>query len=478
MSIRAEAFDPDTMITLALEGRFQAVSPDSSIWLDELDRSWAESTGDQSSVVGQSFRYAVSPVVIAMWEDVAYSMGYPNQPIGWQTIQDRARADTDFRWSHPSTNSASGLLATLAQFYAGAGKTRNLTPADAEAATTLQYVSAIEKTVRFYGEGETAVIERALKEGSAFLDAFVVQEQMVISFNKRRSDASQRLIAVYPQEGTLWVDHPMALLEVPHLTSVQRLVFSRWEEYLRSAKAQQEILQMGYRPADLSLPLDGAASPFTEASGVDPREPQTTLQIPSSSVVEVVRNVWWYTKRHANVYLVVDVSGSMRGKKLSAVQDALRVFMDQIVGDEEAIGLIEFSTDVHETVPLGRLDQNRVSMAVAIENLYANGETSLLDAVDQAYYRLQQLKDVERINAIVVMTDGRENDSTIKLSALERRFSQGDQEGAPVIIFCIAYGSDADYDMLGRIAEATDGQVREGDLETIRQLYKILSSYF
>jgi Ca-activated chloride channel family protein len=475
MSIRAEALDSEAMVQAALEGRFQAVTPDSSLWLDQIDRAWAEQAGAGATLVGQSFRYAVSPVVIAMWEDGARSMGYPTKAIGWRDITDKARSDPNFKWSHPSTSSASGLLATLAVFYAGANKTRALTAEDATAEATLAYVSAVEKTVRYYGEGEQAVIERALKEGRGFLDAFVVQEQMVLYFNARSKD---KLVAIYPREGTLWVDHPMALLEGPALTPAQRQVFSRWQAYLLSAEAQKKALALGYRPADLSIPLSGAGSPFTAANGVDPSQPQTTLQVPAPAVVDVVRNVWWYTKRHTNVYLVADRSGSMRGQKLEAAKEALRVFLEQIAGEQEAVGLIDFSTEVNESVPLAPLKQNRVRLQQAIDALSAGGETALLDAVELAYARLQSLNDRERINAIVVMTDGNENHSRIKLPALERELRDGNRSGPPVIIFCIAYGQDADYNTLKRIAEATGGQARAGDLETIRQLYKILSSYF
>ncbi|MBM4465526.1 MAG: VWA domain-containing protein, partial [Chloroflexi bacterium] len=106
------------------------------------------------------------------------------------------------------------------------------------------------------------------------------------------------------------------------------------------------------------------------------------------------------------------------------------------------------------------------------------GDTALLDAINAAYVRLQQLNDSERINAIVAMTDGRENHSRINLGELTRQMRQGNESGVPVVLFCIAYGDDADYDTLQALAEATDGQVRTGDLENIRQLYKILSTYF
>ena len=47
-----------------------------------------------------------------------------------------------------------------------------------------------------------------------------------------------------------------------------------------------------------------------------------------------------------------------------------------------------------------------------------------------------------------------------------------------MVIFAIAFGDDADYDVLRAIAETSGGQVRQGDLNTIRQLYRLLSSYF
>jgi len=477
MAVRSVELEPEAMIEGALAGEFQAISPDSSIWLDQLDRAWMEQTRGQSPLVGETVRYAVSPVVIAMWEDVARSFGYPESDIGWEDILARAQSDPSFKWSHPSTTSASGLLATLAEFYAGAGKTRGLTIEDVQRQATLDYVGAIEKTVRYYGEGEWAVVQQVLEKGPAYLDAFVCQEQLVIYFN-RRADAPGRLVAIYPAEGSLWEDHPLALLETPELTDEQRLVFSHFRDYLLSRGTQMLILSYGYRPADLSIPLDDPASPIRSENGVNPAQPQTTLQVPSPAVVEVVRDVWWYTKRHTNVYLVVDTSGSMRGEKLVNAQEALRVFLDQIKGDMERVGMVEFSSQVNRIIPLDELGKNRAELIAAVDELEAGGDTALLDAVNAAYVRLQQLNDHERINAIVAMTDGKENNSRIHLRELTRKMREGNERGVPIVVFCIAYGDDADYDTLQALAEATGGQVRRGDLESIRQLYKILSTYF
>ena len=477
MTVRSVELEPEAMIEGALAGDFQAISPDSSIWLDQLDRDWMEQTGSESPLVGETARYAVSPVVIAMWEDVARSFGYPESGIGWEDILSKAQSDPSFKWSHPSTTSASGLLATLAEFYAGAGKTRGLTIEDTQHQATLDYVGAIEKTVRYYGEGEWAVVQQVLEKGPAYLDAFVCQEQLVIYFN-RQANAPGRLVAIYPVEGSLWEDHPLALLETPDLTDEQRVVFGHFRDYVTSQEAQMLILSYGYRPADLSIPLDDPASPIKPENGVSPAQPQTTLQVPSPAVVEVVKDAWWYTKRHTNVYLVVDTSGSMRGEKLANAQQALRVFLDQIKGDMERVGMVEFSSQVNNIIPLDELSQNRADLTAAVDELEAGGNTALLDAINAAYVRLQQLNDSERINAIVAMTDGKENNSSIGLGELTQRMREGNETGVPIVLFCIAYGDDADYRTLESLAKATNGQVRQGDLESIRQLYKILSTYF
>jgi Ca-activated chloride channel family protein len=475
MRVDIVEMEPEAMLDGAVAGEFQAITPDSSVWLPQLDALWAEHTGDaRAFIVGQTVYYAVSPVVIAMWRDVALEMGYGQRSLGWADLLARAESDPDFKWSHPSTTSASGLLATLAVFYAGAGKTWGLTVDDVQAPATLEYVSRIERTVRYYGEGEWPIAQRVVAEGQDYLDAFVCQEQLVIWANQQGAD----LVAVYPVEGSLWEDHPLVLLETPDLTGTQRQVFAQMISHLRADAAQQTVLAAGYRPADPSIPLDAPGSPLTPANGIDPTQPQTALQIPGGSVVQVVRDVWWYTKRHTNVVLVVDTSGSMEGEKIRNVKEALSAFVEQIKGTEEAVGLVEFYSYVDVLVPLQKLAVNREDLLRTIDSLVADGDTALLDAVYESYVALQEMGDAERINAIVVMTDGRENYSNISLGRLADYMRRGNETGVPVVVFAIAYGQDADYGTLRILAEATDGQVYEGTLETIRQLYKILSTYF
>ncbi len=486
MRVETAIVEPETMVAESLGApTFQALTPDSSLWLNQLEQRWAEQLGASDAVeslipigsrrIHAPTRYAVTPIVIVAWESVARELGWPLEPVGWQQVQRMATRNPDFRWNHPSTNNASGLLATLAEFYAGAGLTRGLTAEAATAQETLDYVRDVEATIRFYGEGETVIMQRLAEEGRRFLDAFVAQEQVVIGWNQ--AAPSERLVAIYPAEGTLWADHPLALLELESITANQRRTYQALVDYLTGAEAQQYLLAQGYRPADLDIVLDAPGSPFADTDAVDWRQPQTTLQIPSPAVVEVVQNVWWYTKRPTNVFLVVDTSGSMQGNKLTLTQEALRAFLAQIQGDRDQVGLIEFGSGIKNATPLRPLDEEgRQELTAIIDAMDASGNTALLDAVWEAYRYLAERDDQEAINAIVVMTDGRENYSRYNLREVERLIQDAGAEH--IVIFTIGFGNDIDEGMLRRLAELGGGQFYRADEADIEALYRLISTYF
>jgi len=335
-------------------------------------------------------------------------------------------------------------------------------------------VSAIEKTVRYYGEGEWATVQRVIQQGRGYLDAFVCSEQIVVWARSKGAD----IVAIYPAEGALWQDHPLALLEQPGLSDTQRLTFARFSDFVRSPDAQKKVLSLGYRPADLSIPINTPGSPLRAENGVDPTQPKTALQVPAPNVLQTVQQTWLLTKRRTNVMLVVDTSGSMSGDKINNVKDALKIFVDQIQNDQERVGMVLFSSDAYNTIPPQELRTNRQTLYSTISSIKPGGNTALLDAVKASYGQLQKLNDKGRINAIVVMTDGLENNSKISLKTLTSYMRDSNQAGVPVVVFAIGYGKDADWNTLKSLSDSTGGQVREGNLETIKQLYKILSTYF
>ncbi len=460
------------MLDYAVNGNIDAISPDSSVWLAQLDRMWQKKNQGASRLTGQKVRYAMSPIVIAMQESKAVEMGYPGTPLGWQEIMNRVAKEPEFRWSHPSAATASGLLTITAEFYAGASKHSGLTKEDLLKEPVMKFVERIESTVdRYGGESEDRMVIRMLAEGGNSLQAFVVQEQLVIYFN--RNTLGEKLIAVYPREGTFWMDHPLAMLDGPWVTEEQRRAFRAFATFVTKPAQQFMVLHKGYRPAQVSVSLQADGSLIRPEFKVDPSEPKTLLKVPTEGVVEKIRGLWRTTKKPANIYLIADVSGSMSGEKLENAKTALASFVDQIEGERDKVALAVFSSQIHEIQPLAQI--NKRYLKRSIRNLGASGSTKLYDAVAYAHKKLRDLNDPNRINAIVVMTDG---ENTSGNYSLEKICSEISAAESSVLIFSVAYGKDADIDVLQRIARQGRGRAYSSDPETIKKLYELISKFF
>ena len=488
---------------------FQAVVPDSSLWLDLIEVRWAKLFPAEPSFlpanrVGQTTLFAVSPVVIAAQLDAAQQLGWPHQSIGWKEVHTRAAAPSKaFRWGHPSPESTSGVAATLSKFYAGADITRGLTTEIATRADVIDYVRRAERSALVLGAGGRARPEFTQGEGrvhgeegerNGLFDAFVTQEQSVIAWN-RSSDrglswlsgegfagrifSDGQLVAIYPREGTLWADYPFALLELdgrtgPAVTRNQRSTYRAFTRYLLSEDSQYALLEAGFRPADLTIELTAEPSPFAETGTVDALSPQTILPLPSQPVLEIVLDVWRLSMRPVNVMLVVDTSKSMKGMKLTRTKTALQGFVDQIQGDRDRIGFVEFGSGVKQYGALQRLDaEGRSQVLHMIENMQAGGSTRLIDAVWAAHSELRDLVDSDATYAIVVMTDGRDNDSEHRLRDLQRDI-QGAQN--PVSVHTVAFGRDADAGLLEDLARIGNGQFYRADETTIEEIYRQIAT--
>ncbi len=217
------------------------------------------------------------------------------------------------------------------------------------------------------------------------------------------------------------------------------------------------------------MDLQQAESLITAENRVDPAEPTALLAVPRVDVLADLREAWRSLKKPANIYLVVDVSGSMEGEKLAEAKEALVSFVDQM-GERDQVALVAFSSRITEVHSLGPLDREKLK--AQIRGLRASGGTLLYDAVAHAHRKLQEEGDPDRINVVVAMTDGQ---SQGDFGAMESQMRGAD---FPVLVFTVAYGDDAELEVLQRIARLGDGRAYPSDPATIRKLYKLLSAFF
>ena len=111
-----------------------------------------------------------------------------------------------------------------------------------------------------------------------------------------------------------------------------------------------------------------------------------------------------------------------------------------------------------------------------------------LRGIAKRYGGVRALEDVDfacrpgSIHAVVVMTDGRDENSKTTLPELRQKLRSATKSeatgDAPVKLFTIAYGDGAETKVLDDIAEAAGGWSGKGNVDTIRDVYVEVASFF
>jgi len=464
-------------------------SPASSIYIPVANAEWQQSHADDL-VTGSPKDLVLSPVVVAMWKPMAEALGWPAKALGWADIAALA-TDTagwsgygypewgSFKFGHTHPGySNSGVAAILAETYAGLDKQRGLTLADLNNPAVREFVAAVESGIIHYGTSTGFFAERMFARGPSYLSAAVMYENLVVAQeSKRLSGASAQLpvVAIYPQEGTFWSNHPYAVLNAPWVTAAQRAGAEDFQAFLLDTPQQLKAIELGFRPADPAIPL---TAPLDAQHGVDVQQPQTVLEVPPADVIQGIQALWLEVKKPVDLVAVIDVSGSMEGDKITAARASLVQFVNLLDGRDQ-LQVIAFNDTVTTLTPLSPLAEKREDVARRVSGIIEDGGTALYDAVAQAYAELEANGDPDHIRAIVVLSDGVDQDSSSTLDELIRAIgSTGEESGRAIKVFTIAFGEDADPAVLKEIAEATGGQQYNSDPQNVSQIYGEIATFF
>lgn len=472
-------------------------SPAASAWFGIVEQHRAKNNAP--SITGPATSFMNTPLVIAMPRKMAEALGWPNTPIGFSDIV--ALSTNPQGWAakgHPEwgtfklgkTNpnySTSGLHFTLAEYYAATNKTKDLSLEDLSNPTVVEYAKDVESSVVHYGDITMTFLNNWFRNdarGTAlqYVSAVAVEEKSVIDYNQGNPDGildpgekprrpKDPLVAIYPREGTLVSDNPLMILNAPWVSAKQKEGAQRFIDYVRQPDNQRKVLRYGFRPGN---PAVAVGAPISPENGVDPTQPQNLLELPSAPVEAAVLDEWAQVRKPARVLMVMDVSGSMGDPasaegfdtKLDLAKRAAVNSLDQFE-DFDEVGLRIFSTDINpnqptdylDVVPIGAMAQNREVLRRRIDDLYPTRGTPLYTVTGASFTQMQAQYEAQMINAVVLLTDGRNEDP--RNQDLNRLLAslRADSEGAaqrPVRVFTIGYGEDVNATELRAISEATN----------------------
>jgi Ca-activated chloride channel family protein len=464
-------------------------SPASGLYIPVENAAWRKTHSDDL-ITGSPDKLVLSPVVIAMWRPMAEALGWPNKALGWSDIAQLAISDKgwaaynypewgSFKFGHTHPNySNSGLVSVMAEAYAAANKQHGLTAADLQDSKVQTFMSEVESSIIHYGTSTGFFADRMFKGGPSYLSAAVMYENLVAAQEDARikgTSSQLSVVAIYPKEGTFWSDHPYAILNAPWVTADQKEGAKDFETFLLDKPQQLAAIALGFRPADPSIPL---GAPLDADHGVDVQQPKTVLEVPSADVIQAAQALWRQTKKPVDVTVVLDISGSMGGEKISAARNSVGQFIT-LLDANDRLGINVFNNTITTITPLSTVGPKRADVGRHVSALVEGGGTALYDAVSQAYDDMTTNGDPKHIRALVVMTDGQDTDSNSTLDDLVTKIGKTSEEGGNAIkIFTIAFGSDADQSVLKQIADATGGQEYAADPKSVSQTYAAIATFF
>ncbi|HUR49235.1 MAG TPA: extracellular solute-binding protein [Acidimicrobiales bacterium] len=494
-------------------------SPAASSW-GAIVNQRITTAGGEAFVPSDPEPFMLTPLVIAMPRPMAQALGWPDTPIGYADLLALARDPQGWASKgHPEwgqfklgkTNpnySTSALSATIAQYYAATGKQGDLTREDLARPEVDAFNRGVEGAVVHYGDITMTFLNnwfRNDRRGTAltYVSAVALEEKSVIDYNRGNPDGITDpgeeprpprvpLVAIYPKEGTLFSDNPLFVLDAPWVDAGEKEAAQAFAKFVRRPAAQKRTLEFGFRPGN---PEVDTGAPIEQANGVDPNQPQTTLRVPDPAILVEIIERWEHTRRGARVLLVIDVSGSMGEEaapgqtKLDLAKTAAIEAITQFKPEDE-VGLRIFSTDVQakepkdylDLVPIGPVGAQGEQIASKIRDLTPIAGTPLYTVARESFELMKEGFDPSRINAVVLLTDGRNEDprnDDIEAALRALRAGSEGTSASPVRIFTIAYGQDADAGTLRRIAESTDAATYDAaDPSTIDNVFTAVISNF
>lgn len=415
--------------------------PDSSIWIPRTAGAGLDRSAPAPSI-------ASSPVVVAVSVAVARHNGWPAEPLSLS----RLAATVRLGLAKPAESAASvGAVLGLHNAVRNQPNAPALLASAVRRARTGLPADPTHSLGTLSGPTPTAV---------------ATSEQAVWSTNA----GSTRVVAGYLPPGGMTLDYPFVTLSsAPAARSRAAALLAS----LAHGVGRDRLVAAGFRVAT------GQGPAMHTDRGVDPDARPAVLVPGAAAVAQAVRTLR-LIDLDSRMLAVVDVSGSM-GSSVPGAGGATR--LDLVTGaaarglglypDEADIGLWVFATgltgatDYRELVPIGALGARpdgvtgRERLVQALGSVRrTDGGTGLYDTTLAAVRAVRRGWDPERANSVVLLTDGRNHDSSgIGLADLLSALRQENAGGRPVPVITIAYGAASDVTALRAISTATGGQV-------------------
>ena len=478
-----------------LDGTIQPTvwSPGDQSWIDSANQVW-DDRNSRPLIPDSCAPTVLAPIGFAMWRPMAEALGWPNEPISWGDLVNLA-ADPDGwaskghpEWgafkagtTHPEYSNTGKLMYT-ALAYSELNMTSGLTAADVYGPRVENAFRDFGQTVYHYGKQNRPLVRILATNGPNYLHAITSSEAEVLKTNEEFGDTMRfPLVFVFPSKGTYWSGQPYCILDTEWVTDQHAEAAGIFRDFILARPQQELAIDYYLRPTDESIPLH---EPFGIEYGTNP-DTRTTdvvfLESPTDQVSGAIIDVFKDTKKPATTVLVIDGSGSMSGDKIAQAVESSKNFIDRLHPSDE-IYVVLFNGQGVRLLGGGLARDHAEDLKATLSGVFADGGTPLYDAICDGVELIDSLaaadleEEQKRLYGVVVLSDG---DNTSGWTSQNQMFSTCLPTGEAVDgvkVFTIAYGFDANAELLARIANRTNGKPFTGDPQSIENVYIAISA--
>lgn len=397
--------------------------PDSPRWVDKVNA--ATDLGIEASEP-----FARSPLVIAMDPTRAEQVGASPDWLGL------VASEEPIRLSDPRSTTAGMLAVSAAVPHLSGAQARVVLTRLAETATNT-----------------TQELFEAYNDKPADASAFPASEADLIEHNVAFPE--HQLTAGLPADGATAFEY--TLIDVA-TDPAKSEALKGLQEFLRSERAAQLLADNGFRstavPSIAPTQLGAVQSPGGSS--------------PSLEQVSAATDLWQSATTDFRLLAVFDVSGSMRERvgastRIGVTKEAAGIALAALPPTTElglwvfSIGLGANGADHREVAPVKPLtdESHRAAVAAAADQLdqQVGGGTALHDTIWAAYQRALKDWNPDRVNAVVILTDGRNEDPNgMSFTELMSKLEAANDPERPVAITTIGIGTDVDEGALRKVS--------------------------
>ncbi|MCP4702477.1 MAG: VWA domain-containing protein [Gammaproteobacteria bacterium] len=158
-------------------------------------------------------------------------------------------------------------------------------------------------------------------------------------------------------------------------------------------------------------------------------------------------------RTQANIALVLDRSGSMRGKKIRQAREAAVTVLYRL-NEEDILSVVAYDSTVQVLAPATKVS-DKDDIARAIRRLAAGGSTALYAGVRRGAKEVRKFMSRNRVNRIILLSDGLANTGPKSPSALGELGATLKREG--ISVTTLGLGLNYNEDLMVRLADRSDG---------------------